>query len=243
MIFPNNFDLLHLGEETIRAESKKAIKISDDLLHHFNMVAQSMTLIDHFAREYTYQTNDQLIVQYLGLRLFNGMAGSVQNLMAGYYQNAVMVMRDLLEVTFLLDYFYADMSLISNWTKCSEDERSKKFSAFKVRCALDERDGFTEMKRKKYYQLLCNLGTHASIQGFELLRPLEGGEATCGPYFADRACNATVSELAKISQDAAGVFTLFFEPRGVLDSRIKQNFMGARSAWFKKFFEQSPDVA
>jgi hypothetical protein len=242
MIFPENFDHLHEVEEFIRARSKEAIQKSDELLHHLNMVADSMTLVDHFARAYPHQNDDQLVVQFLGIRLFNSMAGAVQDLMAGYYQNAVMQLRDILEVSFLLDYFGTDGTLIADWKGCSESERNRKFSAFKVRTTLDERDGFTEKKRKDHYQLLCNLGAHASFQGFELLRPLAGGDAHCGPYFSDRALTPTISELAKVAVGAAGNFTMFFDPRGVPDLETKFQFMKAQSAWFEKFFGQSLDV-
>jgi hypothetical protein len=236
MIFPENFDLLHKGEEFIRSKSKEAVQKSDVLLHHLNMVAHSMNLIDHFARAYPHQSDDQLVVQLLGIRLFNSMAGAVQDLMAGYYQNAVMQLRDILEVSFLLDYFYSDKTLIAAWKGCSESDRNKQFSAFKVRTTLDERDGFTEKIRMEHYQLLCSLGAHASFQGFELLRPIAGGDAHCGPYFADRALDATLSELAKVAVGAAGNFTMFFDPRGVPDLETKLHFMEAQSAWFEKFF-------
>jgi len=233
MIFPENFDLLHKGEEFIRSKSKE---------HHLNMVAHSMNLIDHFARAYPHQSDDQLVVQLLGIRLFNSMAGAVQDLMAGYYQNAVMQLRDILEVSFLLDYFYSDKTLIAAWKGCSESDRNKQFSAFKVRTTLDERDDFTEKKRMGHYQLLCGLGAHASFQGFELLRPIAGGDAHCGPYFADRALDATLSELAKVAVGAAGNFTMFFDPRGVPDLETKLHFMEAQSAWFEKFFGRPLDV-
>src|SRR5271166_1136357 len=242
MIFPKNFDLLHKGEEFIRSKSKEAIEKSDVLLHHLNVVADSMNLIDHFARTYPHQSDDQLVVQLLGIRLFNSMAGAVQDLMAGYYQNSVMQLRDILEVGFLLDYFHTDNALIADWKGCSESERNRRFSAFKVRTTLDERDGFTEKKRMGHYQLLCNLGGHASFQGFELLRPMAGGDAHCGPYFADRALDATLSELAKVAVGAAGNFTMFFDPRGVPDFEAKLHFMEAHSAWFEKFFGRSLDV-
>jgi hypothetical protein len=96
---------------------------------------------------------------------------------------------------FLLDYFHTDKTLIAAWKGCSESDRNRQFSALKVRTTLDERDGFTEKKRMEHYQLLCRLGAHASFQGFELLRPISGGDAHCGPYFADRALDATLSEL------------------------------------------------
>ena len=242
MEFPSNFDNLHAGEEFIRTKSKEAIQGSPDLLHHLNMVAVSMSIVDHFARGYSHRSDDQLIVQFLGLRLFNSMAGAVQGIMSGYYQNATMQLRDLLEVGFLLDYFKYDESQIAKWKACSEGERNKLFSAFKVRTTLDARDGFTEEKRKEHYQLLCNLGTHASMQGFELLRPAAGGNAHCGPYFAQRVLDATLSELAKVAVGAAGNFRMFFDPDGLPDLEAKLHFMESESAWFEKFFGRSLDV-
>lgn len=147
MIFPENFDLLHQGEEFIRARSKEAIQASETLPHHFNIVADSMTLIDHFARGYHHKNEDQLIIQLLGVRLFNGLASSIRNMLAGYYQNSVMQQRDLLEVSFLLDYFSTNPALIGEWKGSTESERNKRFGAFHVRKVLDDRDAFTERNR------------------------------------------------------------------------------------------------
>lgn len=147
MIFPKNFDLLHSGQEEIRQRSKKAIAGSEALRRHFCVVAESMTLINHFARAYASDGDDQRTVQLLGLRLFNSSAGAVQSLMGGYYQNAVMLERDLLEVSFLLDYLHSNTDRIAEWRGCGKSERNKKFGALKIRTALDDRDGFTERKR------------------------------------------------------------------------------------------------
>ena len=185
--------------------------MSDVLLRHFRVVAESMTLIDHFARIHAHTGDDQLSVQLLGLRLFNGSAGAVQSLMGGYYQNAVMLQRDLLEISFLLDYFNSNRGHIAEWRACSERERNKRFGAFRIRTALDDRDGFTERKREEHYKLLCTLGAHASYPGFELLRPIPGGDAHGGPYFAERALDAVAAELAKVCVLAATNFTPFFE--------------------------------
>ena len=157
------------------------------------------------------------------------------DLMAGYYQNAVMHLRDILEVSFLLDYFHTDKALVAAWKACSESERNRQFSAFRVRTTLDERDGFTEKKRMEHYQLLCNLGAHATFQGFELLRPFAGGDAHCGPYFADRALDATMPSWRKVAVGAAGNFTMFFDPPAYLTSKRssilwKLNRRGSRSS-------------
>lgn len=235
MIFPENFDLLHQGEEFIRARSKEAIQASETLPHHFNIVADSMTLIDHFARGYHHKNEDQLIIQLLGVRLFNGLASSIRNMLAGYYQNSVMQQRDLLEVSFLLDYFSTNPALIAEWKGSTESERNKRFGAFHVRKVLDDRDAFTERKREAHYKLLCNLGAHASYQGFQMLQPVAGGDAHCGPYFAEPALNATAAELAKIAVCAAGNFTMFFTAEALADYETKLHFMEKQAAWFEAF--------
>jgi hypothetical protein len=240
-IFPENFNLLHQGEEFLRGKSLEAIKASDTLLHHFEIVADSMDLIQHFAQQYHHKNDDQLVIQLLGIRLFNGTATAVNNMLSGYYQSSVMLERDLLEVSFLLDYLKSNSNLIAEWKACSESERTKKFSAFEIRKFLDDRDGFTERKRAEHYKLLCNLGAHASYQGFQLLQPVPGGDAHCGPFFAETALTATISELAKIASMAAGNFTMFFSPDSISDLEVKLRFMEKQSLWFERFVGQSLD--
>jgi hypothetical protein len=235
MVFPKNFDQLHRGEESIRGETRAAIECSDDLLRHFNAVAESMTLFDHFARSYVHTGDDELTILLLGIRLFNSAAAAVQSLMDGYYQSSVMLQRDLLEVSFLLDYFGLNRELIAEWRTCTESERNKNFGGARIRTALDDRDGFIERKREAHYKLLCRLGAHASYQGFQLLQPAEGGDAHCGPYFAERALCATAAELAKVCMLAATNFTPLLTAKSLADWEAKLRFMEAQVAWFEHF--------
>jgi hypothetical protein len=92
----------------------------------------------------------------------------------------IMLQRDLLEVSFLLDYFGSNREHIAEWRACSESERNERFGAFRIRTTLDDRDGFTERKREEHYKLLCTLGAHASYPGFELLRPTRGRMRAAG---------------------------------------------------------------
>jgi hypothetical protein len=234
-IFPENFNLLHQGEEFLRGKSLEAIKASDTLLHHFDMVADSMDLIQYFAQQFHHKDEAQLVIQLLGIRLFNGAATAVSNMLSGYYQSSVMQQRDLLEVSFLLDYLKSNPKLIAEWKACSETERNKKFSAIDIRKFLDDRDGFTERKRAEHYKLLCSLGAHASYQGFQLLQPIPSGDAHCGPFFAETALTATVGELAKISVGAAGHFTMFFSADSIPDYEVKLRFMEKQALWFERF--------
>jgi hypothetical protein len=207
--FPENFTLLHQGEEFIRARSLEAVHASESMPHHFELVAGAMDLIDHFARQYIHTSEDQLLIQHLGIRLFNGSASAVGLILSGYYQTSVLQQRDLLEVVFLLDFFQTNRAMIAEWKTCDERTRNTRFGAFHVRKALDDRDGFTVRKREAHYKLLCSLGGHASFQGFRMLRPIEGTGAHCGPFFAEPSLISTVEELTKIMVQAASAFYPF----------------------------------
>jgi hypothetical protein len=83
MTFPEQFDRLHEGEEFLRGKTKAAIAGPNDLLRHFNAIAEAMTAIDHFSRSYARAGDDELTIQLLGIRLFNTSAGAIQGLIAG----------------------------------------------------------------------------------------------------------------------------------------------------------------
>jgi hypothetical protein len=234
--FPENFTLLHQGEEFIRARSLEAIHASDSMPHHFELIADSMDLIEYFARHFAHTSENQLLIQHLGIRLFNGSASAVQLMLSGYYQTAVLQQRDLLEVVFLLDYFQTNRAMIAEWKTCDEGTRNKRFGAFHVRKALDDRDGFTERKREAHYKLLCSLGGHASFQGLRMLRPIDGSDAHCGPFFAEPSLVATVEELTTIMVQAALVFTRFFDAKSRVDFAPKLTFMEKQGIWFERFF-------
>jgi hypothetical protein len=153
--------------------------------------------------------------------------------MSGYYQNSVMFQRDLVEVTFLLDYFRSNRDHISKWRRSRE-----KFTPDVVRRALDKRDGFTGRKRREHYKLLSGIGTHATFQGFELLRPTEGGAARCGPFFAERLLRPATEELAKACILAAEAFLFHFKPISLGDFEGMLRFTEVKAAWFERFVGQ-----
>jgi hypothetical protein len=132
-------------------------------------------------------------------------------------------------VTFLLDYFRSNKDHISEWRRTPE-----KFTPGVVRKALGTRDG-SELKRREHYKLLSGLGTHASYQGFRLLTPTAGGDAYCGPYFANGTLEVTVAEVAQLCRIAAATFTRFFKERSLLDAETKLSFMEALVAWSEHF--------
>lgn len=233
--FPENFRLLHKGEEFVRDKSIEAIESSQDLLMHSNAIEIAMDLIDYFARFYNAAGEDQLTIQCLGIRLFNGCATSLKLLLSGYYQASALLQRDLLETVFLLDYFTTDKGLISLWK--SKDKKYRAiFKPVAVREALDKRDKFTGKMRADIYDLYCELAAHPTYEGFKMLTPIPGGDAHCGPFFEYTAMKAVFEELTKVMMQAGTVIPRFFPAKAKKDFEAKIRYMETLGMWTEKFY-------
>ena len=122
---PENFHLLHKGEERIRGQSLEAIKASENLRMHAEMIEHTMSTLWHFIREHQSSSDDVRTIQLFGIRLLNATASVLKLLLSGYYQTSVLQQRDLLETIFLLDYFRTDQSLIAEWRDSTDEVRRK----------------------------------------------------------------------------------------------------------------------
>ena len=142
-MIPQNFDLLAVGEDQIRALSKAAIEASEDLTLHARMIERAMNMLDYMSKRCPHTDEDDPVPQMLAARLFNSGASAMKLMMGGYYQSTVMVMRDILETTFLLDYFHSNRDQIAVWRACGEKKRNREFGVIKIRIALDDGDGYT----------------------------------------------------------------------------------------------------
>jgi len=110
-------------------------------------------------------TEDQKTVAYIGARIFNDASVAFTSLMTGYYQASLAIVRDLVEIEFLLDYFCSFPEQIEMWRKASNKERYKNYAPNKLYEKLDQRDGLTMGNRKKLYQFLCEYASHATYPG------------------------------------------------------------------------------
>jgi hypothetical protein len=241
-VFPENFDLLAGGEDKIRQLSKAAIEASDDLSLHARMIERSMNMLDYVAKRRAHADDDELVLHMLAARLFNSGASSIKLLMGGYYQSTVMVMRDILETTFLLDYFHSNRDQIAAWRACDEKKRNREFGAMKIRVALDDREGFTERKREAAYNLLCRLGTHPTYSGFQMLQAKGSDKVIVGPFFEPASLDAVLSELAKTIMQA-GAQTRHSGKETLEDYRMSLDYMTTQADWSDRFFGSIVDRA
>jgi len=237
MAFPENFHLLHEGEEGVRQLSVAAISVDTALSLHAGAIEAAMTALDHFTRGYQTEDQDQLIIQLLGIRLFNGAAATLKQLLSGYYQVTVSSIRDVLETANLVDYFTIDPSLISKWRAADDKERWKRFKPAVVRDALSRRDGGNSKKnRDSIYSALSGYGTHPSPQGFRMLRREPNGPAQIGPFFELSTLKALMAELAKTVAPSGMHVIRHFENRTQLDHLTAIGYLDMSDKWSAHFF-------
>jgi hypothetical protein len=239
-VFPQNFDLLAGGEDKIRALSKAAIEASEDLSLHARMIERAMNMLDYMSKRCPHSGEDELVLQMLAARLFNSGASAMKLLMGGYYQSTVALMRDILETTFLLDFFHSNRDQIAVWRACDEKKRNREFGAMKIRMSLDDRDGYTERKREAAYQLLCQLGTHPTYTGFQMLQAKGSNKIIVGPFFEPASLDAVLSELAKTIMQS-GAQARHAKERNLDDYRMSIDYLTAQADWSEHFFGHKMD--
>ena len=198
----DNLHGLHGREEEIRSESLAAINRRGDLRDHWVILAEAMTVIVAFARDHQHQSDDELTLQLLGIRLFNAAGASIKLALSGFYQKAFDQVRDVLETAFLLDYFVAYPEKITEWTAADKKTRIAHFGPGVIRTALDKRDGYTSGARKAIYDLLSEAASHASSRGFALVAN-DKNLGVIGPFFDEKKL-ATWLQLARKAAPTCG---------------------------------------
>lgn len=140
------------------------------------------------------ENEDQKTISYIGARVFNDGMVAFKSCMNGYYQIATSLVRDLIEIQFLLDYFRTYPKKISEWRKSTNKKRYKKFAPHVLYKKLDERDGWTEERRKKTYQMFCEHAAHVSFPGIKLISNNEG-VVLVGSFYDEKKLLNTILEI------------------------------------------------
>jgi hypothetical protein len=239
MSFPQNLIRAHTESERLRADSIGAIEASESLSFHARAIEGTADLLYFFGHDGEIRNDDDRIVRVLGFRGFNDIMTSSNLILGGYYQPGMMIARDLLELTFLLDDFTRDKSLIEKWRTLEPKEYEKKFKPLSVRDRLDLRDGFTELKRAEIYKFMSSLAGHPSPAGFQMLLR-QDGNYYCGPFFEVKSLDACWSELAKIAIQIGGHFQDFFDLTSKQVVLAKVGYLELQNRWLERFFGKAP---
>lgn len=114
---------------------------------------------------------DSITILRLGIRLINSAGASGAAALNGYYQPAAAHIRDIIEVSFLLDLFRRDRTQISAWREATDEDLWNKFRPQKLKSKLDHLDGGKASYRKSAYKFFSEHGTHAKPSAFGLISP------------------------------------------------------------------------
>lgn len=235
---PANLVSLYEAEEKLRQKALELVATEPRLRLHLCVVEAAMDLADTL-RQSPNDDEDYKVIKLMGMRMFNALASSIKLALTGYGQNSALIMRDVLETAFLVDYFGHEPAAIARWHLADRKSRMKEFSPIRVREALDSRDGFTKRKRAEMYEMFSELAAHPTMQSAEMMRPVRGGNAVIGPFVESTSLDAVLSELGRLAiqvGEVLGVFVAadFKEGQGAF-SRFTSN----KGMWLMEFYPKS----
>lgn len=218
-------------EERIRTEAALLINSRDDLKDHLGIIHLCMDALHvvHGQAPRTLSDTEQVLFG-LGIRMFNSTACLLKLALSGYYQGAISFLRDVVELDFLLDYFYSNEEKIAVWR---HDASAPEFWPKNIRNFLDKRDGFESGIRAQRYKLLSSIGTHASFQGFELLVHNKG--LTIGPFFNPDLLSTILLESATHTPHPLISFLSHFDELTREEMRHRVGILERVGDWFGKY--------
>ena len=239
----DNLTSLHEHEEKLRAESLAAIEANVTLSDHWNQVAEAMNAIYAFTHDHVQGSENELTLQYLGIRLFNAAGASIKLALSGYYQKAFHQVRDVIETYFLVDFLSTYPEKIDEWKRADEKKRVLHFGAGIIRNALDKRDGYTSGERKRIYGLISELASHPSYSGISMTTTGSANMAQVGPFFDQEKLTVWLNEFATRLSHAAVV--LVSNPEGV-DMKLlmtRMRYLEIVNKWWSKYRGMKPQMA
>jgi hypothetical protein len=189
-----NLRTLYEHEEKLRIDSLRLLSVDPESAELLFLVANSMGVIFGFSHDHVAKHENELIIQYMGIRLFNSAATSIKLALGGYPQNAFSHIRDIVEVAHLVDFFFTFPDRILEWKTSDKKARIKKFGPGKIRLALNQRDKETDDKRKEVFDALSEIATHVSYSGFVLVN--NEGMGQLGPFVDEKKLRAWLEEIA-----------------------------------------------
>jgi len=107
-----------------------------------------------------------------------------------------------------------------------------------IRNALDRRDGYTSGERKKIYDLISELASHASYSGISLTTTGPAKMAQVGPFFEEKKLATWLQEMA-IRLSHAAVVLVSNPDTNLLMTR--KHYLEVVNEWWAKYRGMKPE--
>ncbi len=228
-----------VDEVLIVASHDRMIASDTDLSRHLRLIntcLDCLSRLPEFHKEVDYS---ELTVLRLGVRCFNSGASALRLFRCGYFQPAVTILRDLLEVRCLMDLFNKDPSSLHNWLSMTDKDRMKHFRPIRVRERLDELECGKQTERQSAYSLFSEIAAHANPNGHHLISP--ENMTRIGPFVDYRYFRPGIEELASHLSSATAAFCNLLEINDVAALRVKARFVTDLTQWRQQYFRAKAD--
>ncbi|MBI2884777.1 MAG: hypothetical protein HY590_00745 [Candidatus Omnitrophica bacterium] len=232
---PENLESLHGHEQEIHTKAILYINSQSVLKEHLELIQECLNVLYGMLTVHQQRTDDELTLQYLGIRMFNTVVASTKLLLIGYYQVSFAVQRDLLETGFLLDYFASFPQQVSLWKQATDEQLERDFSPVVIRKALDNRDKAQGRKRKEIYKRLCKYASHPSYPGFKLVAPKGLGEI--GPFYDEKYLGSSLGELVLRAPYFVLIFLTYFKQLPSNFLKPHTQFLIKYKSWAQKYLK------
>lgn len=223
-------------EAAMRADALQIVRADARLLLLLQTVAQSMDLAD-CLRRFGSDDEDEKVIRVLGMRTFNAFAASTNLALSGYGQNAVLLMRDILETVFVLGLFSYEKDLIEQWRYADDKTLRALFSPVKVRQCLETHVADTDNKRQNMYKFYSQIAVHPNMKSAILMRSEPEGDAELGPLMTRERLGNILFELGRLGAWTGEVLDRFCSDTCPTIITLKSDYRRIREHWSTTFSE------
>lgn len=204
-----------IDESDIEALNDVFLRRSKLAQRNLVMAGKAIDLLHALAREDAFNADDDVTVLRLAIRVLNDAGASGRCARAGYYQQAISHIRDIIEVAFLLDLFQRKPDQIRVWREASEKDRKRLFKPVTLRETLDQLDGRKDKSRQEAYAFYSGHGTHVTPR-LEIISP--NSLTQIGPFPSEQIVVLITYDLTKWLCVATGYAMKSLNPRRISDS-------------------------
>lgn len=229
-----------VDEANIVAAHDRLFASDEDLTNHIDTINAALNLLSRVPVLHHERSFEELAILRLAIRCFNSGAASLKLLRCGYFQPAMAMVRDLVEIDFLLSLFAKDPQSLRDWLNMSEKDRRKNFKPFMVRQRLDAIDGYSEKKRRAAYDLLNQHAAHANPVSHHLISP--DGMTQIGPFSDYKLLRMGVEELVKYLCHVSITFSGLIQSDTPEVLREKAALIAALRLWYDKYLSPTPST-
>lgn len=127
------------------------------------------------------QAERELVAQQvLGIRVLNSIGAADELILQGFFQPAGVMIRDIVECSYLLDLFSRAPEHLPRWMALGQEAGLRDYKPGQVRDLLNAIDGVDRAPRQVPYAFYSRYGTHPNSEAVGLIAP--EGAVHVGPF-------------------------------------------------------------